>query len=102
MVEKAKGGEGNRVDFCGGGVDAGEEYSLEGLGVGAGTGVRLIEGATGDSDGDGADVPFLNQGSAIGGDGGIPQIEDVPQVVNNLLEEEENALEQSGEDGGFR
>ncbi|KAL2478280.1 uncharacterized protein Fot_47294 [Forsythia ovata] len=47
-----------------------------------------------------ADVPFLNRGPAAGGDGGVPQIEDVPQVDNNPLEEEENARAQGGEEGG--
>ncbi|KAL2457539.1 Uncharacterized protein Fot_56203 [Forsythia ovata] len=90
---------GNGVDFWGGGVeftgsgaDAGEGYDLEGLGVGAGTGVGLVERATGD--GDGVDVPFLNRGPTVGSDGGVPHIEDVPQVDNNPLDEEENALAQ--------
>ncbi|KAL2543829.1 blue copper protein-like [Forsythia ovata] len=75
-------------------ADAGEGYGLEGLGVGAGIGVGLVDGATGD--GDGADVLFLNRGPADGGDGGVPQIEDVPQVDNNPLEEEENTLAHGG------
>ncbi|KAL2501409.1 uncharacterized protein Fot_35257 [Forsythia ovata] len=44
------------------------------------------------------DVPFQNRGPAAEGDGGVPQIEDVPQVDNNPLEKEENAHAQSRED----